>query len=161
MAQRWHSQTDAHQTTPKTSEAFQLPAAHRSIRWTTITKISQRITPVTNKRHQSILKDQNLPQISVRATGSTSDADSEYEDDDDDDDPLLNGIGILRETTKDAENDEPANRKFFKSKASTTTKKYQIMNGLSATLKRGNDFKLELPAKRVRRAKGMCRLFPH
>lgn len=112
-----------------------------------------------SKRHQSILKDQNASQIPVRPTGSTSDADSEYEDDDDDDnDPLLKGIGILQETTKDAENNEPeipTNRKFFKSKASTTTKKYQIMNGLSATLKRGNDFKLELPAKRVRRSRGM------
>lgn len=111
-----------------------------------------------SKRHQSILKDQNAPQIPVIATGSTSDADSEYEDDDDDEnDPLLKGIGILQETTKDAENNEPekaGNRKFFKSKASTTTKKYQIMNGLSATLKRGNDFKLELPAKRVRRSRG-------
>lgn len=112
-----------------------------------------------NERQQSILKDKNVSQIPVRAAGSTSDADSEYEDDDDDEnDPLLKGIGILQEITKDAENNEPeiaANRKFFKSKASTTTKKYQIMNGLSATLKRGNDFKLELPAKRVRRSRGM------
>lgn len=120
-------------------------------------KVSRGSTMDPHKR-QSILKDQNSAQIPVRASGSTSDADSEYEDDDDDEnDPLLKGIGILRETTKDTENDEPevpANRKFFKSNASTTTKKYQIMNGLSATLKRGNDFKLELPAKRVRRTRG-------
>lgn len=124
-------------------------------------KISQRSTPDTNKRHQSILKVRNSPQISKRATGTTSDADSEYEDDDDDDDendPLLKGIGILRNATKDTENDESEtqpNRKFFKSKVNTATKKYQIMNGLCATLKRGNDFKLELPAKRVQRSKGM------
>lgn len=122
-------------------------------------KSSHRSTPNTNKRPQSILKDQNSPQVPVRATGSTSDADSEYEDDDDDEnDPLLKDIGILRGTTKDAENDEPeivTNRKFFKSNANATTKKYQIMSGLSATLKRGNDFKLELPAKRVRRSRGM------
>lgn len=127
----------------------------------TAKKISRRSTFDTKKRHQAILKDQNSPQISNRATGTTSDADSEYEDDDDDDDendPLLKGIGILCGATKDTENDEPEtqmNRKFFKSKANTVTKKYQIINGLCATLKRGNDFKLELPAKRVRRSKGM------
>lgn len=122
-------------------------------------KISSRSTTDAITRHPSILKDQNSPQIAVRATGSTSDADSEYEeDDDDDDDPLLKGIGVLRGATKDAENDEPeelTKRKFFKSKTGTTTKKYQIMNGISATLKRGNEFKLELPAKRVRRSKGI------
>lgn len=124
-------------------------------------KISQRAVDHPASRHKSVLKDQNSPQMAAPATGSTSDADSEYEDDDDDD-PLLKGIGIAHTTTKDTENDEPemsVNRKFFKSKTSTTTKKYQIMAGLSATLKRGNDFKLELPAKRVRRSRGMLSSF--
>lgn len=51
----------------------------------------------------------------------------------------------------------PTNRKFFKSSASNSAKKYRIMGRLSATMKRGGDLKFDPPPKRKKKrsSKGM------
>lgn len=47
--------------------------------------------------------------------------------------------------------EEPTNRKFFKSSASNSAKKYRIMGRLSATIKRGGDLKFDPPPKRKKK----------
>lgn len=52
----------------------------------------------------------------------------------------------------EVEVEEPTNRKFFKSSASNSAKKYRIMGRLSATLKRGGDLKFDpLPKRKKKR----------
>lgn len=123
-----------------------------------------------NLRLQKILKDQtNAFNAShdIDWTGaskvnrSTSDSmplfmDSDDEDDENDD-PLMPKQNIQPEPLLIEQNDvmpetvEPTNRKFFKSSANNSAKKYRIMGRLSATVKRGGDLKMEPLPKRKKR----------
>lgn len=119
-----------------------------------------------NKRLQRILREQTNPVSLARpinwnvdsnetrqnAKGSkdafyASDDDADEETDDDEEEnnePLAKEV----EDEKDENNSGQTNRKFFKSKSNNTAKKYCILSGINATLKRGCDMKLERPAKR-------------
>lgn len=72
----------------------------------------------------------------------------------DENDPLLHVNLLDNITPTDAIDDGRSARKFFKSKRDDVAKKYRIVNAFSATLKRGNNMKLEVPAKRVKKNKG-------
>lgn len=129
-----------------------------------------------NLRLQKILKDQANTlsasrDINWNGCSKTGDMtpnrmsflNSDGEDDDDDDDGVenatinsdaLNVISTYEEVEVEVE--EPSKRKFFKSSANSSAKKYRIMGRLSATLKRGGDLKFELPKRKKKKAnKGM------
>lgn len=77
---------------------------------------------------------------------------SDGEDDDEDDvnrSRMPQNINTYEEVEVEVE--EPTNRKFFKSSASNSAKKYRIMGRLSATLKRGGDLKFDPPPKRKKK----------
>lgn len=77
---------------------------------------------------------------------------SDAEDDEDSEnehDRLASNQCTYEEVEVDVE--EPTNRKFFKSKASSSAKKYRIMGRLSATMKRGGDLKFDPPPKRKKK----------
>lgn len=81
------------------------------------------------------------------------------DDDDDEDDADADSVQPTNRSTYEeveVEVEEPTNRKFFKSSA-TSAKKYRIMGRLSATLKRGGDLKFDpLPKRKKKRPnKGM------
>lgn len=98
---------------------------------------------------------------------------SDAEDDDDDNDGSdheshrFDTVPSNQCTYEEVEVDveEPTNRKFFKSSASNSAKKYRIMGRLSATLKRGGDLKFDPPPKRKKKRsnKGLyiCRTHFH
>lgn len=129
-------------------------------------------TPITHKSLRKVLKDQNsfspwessrqsaikaCKKLDLNDVDESEQADDESEDDDENNDPLLNAnlfSNVVKESKEVQEEESGTTRKFFKSKGDKTTKKYHIMNGFSATMKRPNDMKLEVPAKRVRRNKG-------
>lgn len=128
-----------------------------------------------NLRLQKILKDQantlsasrdinwnGSPKTSDMTSNRISFLNSDGEDDDDDDDGVENAtinsdalnVGTYEEVEVEVE--EPSKRKFFKSSANSSAKKYRIMGRLSATLKRGGDLKFELPKRKKKKAnKGM------
>lgn len=79
-------------------------------------------------------------------------ANSDGEDDDgsDNENPLAHNFTTYEEV--EVEIEEPTNRKFFKSSASNSAKKYRIMGRLSATMKRGGDLKFDpMPKRRKKR----------
>lgn len=84
-----------------------------------------------------------------------SNSDGEDEDDDGEADGSTVNAGAHELSTYEeveVEVEEPSNRKFFKSSASNSAKKYRIMGRLSATLKRGGDLKFDpLPKRKKRR----------
>lgn len=118
-----------------------------------------------NLRLQKILKDQtNALSVSrdINWNGTTKLADSTNghvgflsSDDEDNEDSgnecALPSNGITYEEVE-VEVEEPTNRKFFKSRATNSAKKYRIMGRLSATVKRGGDLKLDpLPKRKKNR----------
>lgn len=74
---------------------------------------------------------------------------SDGEDDESDNESTLPQNGNTYEEVE-VEVEEPTNRKFFKSNASSA-KKYRIMGRLSATMKRGGDLKFDPPPKRKKK----------
>lgn len=119
-----------------------------------------------NKRLQRILREQTNAGNQVRSinwnvggnVSSNNNKGSFYASDDDDDeqsdDDDENNVPAEKETDEEKQEDDSVqtNRKFFKSKATNTAKKYCIISGIHATLKRGCDMKLERPAKRKKRS---------
>lgn len=118
-----------------------------------------------NKRLQRILRDQRNPLNSARTINwnvrdgkdntdsfyaSDNDVDGESDDEEENNEPHLKQAEDVRDD--DDHNGTQSNRKFFKSKSNNTAKKYCILSGINATLKRGCDLKLERPAKRKKRS---------
>lgn len=121
-------------------------------------------TKAQQKNVHKILKDQtnagpsnsNAINNSSRSFNTSDDENFELQLDDIDDsndDPLLkdNEIEKEKELDETINDEQQSKRKFFKSKENNTAKRYRIMNGFTATLKRGGDLKLEMPAKRPKR----------
>lgn len=121
-----------------------------------------------NLRLQKILKDQtNALNVSreINWTGGTKSMEStpnhagflnsDGEDDDEDDgnsSQVPKSFNTYEEVEVEVEEPtEPTNRKFFKSSASNSAKKYRIMGRLSATVKRGGDLKFDPPPKRKKK----------
>lgn len=133
-----------------------------------------------NLRLQKILKDQantlsasrdinwnGCPKTSGMTPNRISFLNSDGEDDDDDDDDGVENATINSDALNvstyeevEVEVEELSKRKFFKSSANSSAKKYRIMGRLSATLKRGGDLKFELPKRKKKKAnKGMLLFF--
>lgn len=124
-----------------------------------------------NLRLQKILKEQtNALNVSreinwVGSSKSTEspkqnrsgflNSDGEDDDDSENESHVPQSLNTYEEIEVEVE--EPTNRKFFKSSASNSAKKYRIMGRLSATLKRGGDLKFDPPPKRKKKRinKGM------
>lgn len=123
-----------------------------------------------NKSLQSLFNDHmgdvSRPIDWVNPTGSSSNADASKlcndNSDDDDSDSEEDGVDVrdiaLTELNNHGVSNEdegaasPSNRKFFKSSKSTA-KKYQIIGGINAMLKRGGNIRLERPPKRKKKPK--------
>lgn len=88
--------------------------------------------------------------------------DHTFGDSDSDEDEIpstlsFNETSTNNELNNQEENEDPnevkKSRKFFKSSVGSTAKKYRIIGGIHATLKRGCDIKLDRPVKRIKRAR--------
>lgn len=116
-----------------------------------------------NLRLQKILKDQTnvlaksrdinwngaLNATNESAANQSSFFNSDDEDESDNERRLAENLNTYEEVEVEVE--EPANRKFFKSRAGTAAKKYRVMGRLSATLKRGGDLKFDIPKRKKRK----------
>lgn len=123
----------------------------------------ERIQKVFNKHigdaSRPINWDSSNAAISVDLDRSFDD----HSDDDNDDNDVMfdgnenDGINECVPSTDIVRNDDhneiQKTRKFFKNPATNSTKKYQVLGGIKATMKRGCDLKLERPAKRKKKAK--------
>lgn len=114
-----------------------------------------------NLRLQTILKDQtNALNAShdIDWTGASTVTSNKtliptFTNSDDEEDENEDPLTLTHSASEIPASDknEPSNRKFFKSSANSSTKKYRIMGRLSATVKRGGDLKFEPPPKRKKR----------
>lgn len=104
-------------------------------------------------RRKQLERIQKSLQPRVQSTSNEHDSFEISDEEDDEDENKEQTAKAAAVNTNENHEQSSSSRKFFKSSVGNTTKKYRIISGISATLKRGCDLKLERPVKRMKKQK--------